>query len=123
MSLPAQKPVPQTRGAGGKVERSRSEQIRDVPVFLFLLASSMTLSSFAGRRGGLSFTLVAVATMLRDLSFAALLSSFIFSLGHGYEGAAGMATVGVLGLVFAMVFLWRGNLVAPIVEAPLLRHR
>ena len=38
----------------------------------------------------------------------------IFSLGHGYEGASGMVTVGVLGFVFAVVYLWRESLVAPI---------
>jgi membrane protease YdiL (CAAX protease family) len=46
---------------------------------------------------------------------AALLSAAIFSLGHGYEGSAGVITVGVMGLVFAFVYLWRQSLVAPIV--------
>jgi len=51
---------------------------------------------------------------LRPLA-AALLASVIFSLGHGYEGAAGVVTVGAMGLVFALIFLWRGSLVAPVV--------
>ncbi len=46
---------------------------------------------------------------------AALLSAAIFSLGHGYEGSAGVLTVGFMGLVFAFVYLWRQSLVAPIV--------
>ncbi len=46
---------------------------------------------------------------------AALLSAFIFSLGHGYEGSAGVITVGVMGFIFALVYLWRMSLVAPIV--------
>lgn len=46
---------------------------------------------------------------------AVFLSAGIFSLGHAYEGTAGMATVGFLGVVFAAVYLWRGSLVAPIV--------
>lgn len=46
---------------------------------------------------------------------AAILSSFVFSLGHGYEGSAGVITVGFMGLVFALVYLWRKSLVAPIV--------
>ena len=46
---------------------------------------------------------------------AAMVSSFIFALGHGYEGSAGVVTVGIMGLVFAMVYLWRGSLVAAIV--------
>ena len=39
----------------------------------------------------------------------------IFSLGHGYEGSAGLVTAGVMGGVFAVIYLWRGSLVAPIV--------
>ena len=46
---------------------------------------------------------------------AVLLSAAIFSLGHGYEGSAGVATVGFMGLVFALVYLWRQSLVAPMV--------
>jgi membrane protease YdiL (CAAX protease family) len=46
---------------------------------------------------------------------ASLLSAAIFSLGHGYEGSAGVVTVGVMGLVFAFVYMWRQSLVAPIV--------
>jgi membrane protease YdiL (CAAX protease family) len=46
---------------------------------------------------------------------AVLLSAAVFSLGHAYEGSAGMATVAFLGVVFALVYLWRGSLVAPIV--------
>ncbi len=46
---------------------------------------------------------------------AVLLSSFIFSLGHGYQGAAGVVTVGAMGLIFALVYVWRKSLLAPIV--------
>jgi membrane protease YdiL (CAAX protease family) len=46
---------------------------------------------------------------------AALLSSVIFSLGHGYEGTSGVVTVGFIGLMFALVYLWRGSLVAPMI--------
>lgn len=46
---------------------------------------------------------------------AAVLSSVIFALGHGYEGTSGVITVGTLGLVFALIYLWRGSLVAPMV--------
>jgi membrane protease YdiL (CAAX protease family) len=46
---------------------------------------------------------------------AALLSAAIFSLGHGYEGSAGVLTVGVMGLAFAFIYMWRQSLVAPIV--------
>ncbi len=46
---------------------------------------------------------------------AVLWSALIFSLGHGYEGTSGVVTVGFMGAVFALVYLWRGSLVAPVV--------
>jgi len=46
---------------------------------------------------------------------AALLSAAFFSLGHGYEGSAGVITVGLMGLVFALIYLWRQSLVIPMV--------
>ncbi len=46
---------------------------------------------------------------------AVVFSSFIFSLGHGYEGTAGVVTVGTMGVVFAMIYAWRKSLVAPMV--------
>jgi membrane protease YdiL (CAAX protease family) len=63
---------------------------------------------------------------------AVVISAIVFSIGHGYEGSAGVLTVGYMGLVFAVVYLWRGSLIAPvvmhflqdfigIVVAPLLR--
>jgi len=45
---------------------------------------------------------------------AALLSAVIFSLGHGYEGSAGVITVGIMGFFFAIIYMWRQSLVAPI---------
>jgi membrane protease YdiL (CAAX protease family) len=48
-------------------------------------------------------------------TLAVFLSAVIFSLGHGYEGAAGVITVGTMGLLFALAYIWRGSLVIPIV--------
>ena len=224
------------------VADGRGEQLREVLVFLFLIAPSTGLSFFAVRQGSLSFRLTAVATILRDLGLVTLilfflwrnrepigrigwtlvngwtdtllgivlfipmfygagvldqllknaglttpstpvprfltaggpaefllagllvvvvavaeetifrgyiilrfesltgssvaavaLSSLIFALGHGYEGTAGVITVGFLGLFFALVYLSRRSLVAPIVMhflqdftgivlVPLLKH-
>ncbi|MGC8494187.1 MAG: CPBP family intramembrane glutamic endopeptidase [Syntrophobacteraceae bacterium] len=50
-----------------------------------------------------------------SIASAILLSSAVFSLGHGYEGTAGLGTVGVLGVILALVYLWRKSLVAPVV--------
>jgi membrane protease YdiL (CAAX protease family) len=46
---------------------------------------------------------------------AVVLSSFIFALGHGYEGSLGVVTVGVMGLLFSLLYLWRQSLVVPMV--------
>jgi CAAX protease family protein len=98
----------------------------------------------------LAFLLVAVVAVAEETIFrgylilrfealtgsstaAALLSAAVFSVGHGYEGTAGVATVGVMGLGLAAVYLWRRSLVAPvimhflqdfiaIIVAPLVTH-
>jgi membrane protease YdiL (CAAX protease family) len=51
----------------------------------------------------------------RSLPVALLLSAAVFSLGHGYEGSAGVITVGMMGLAFGLIYVWRKSLVAPIV--------
>ncbi len=210
-------------GSVNSLQTDRKEQFLEISVFLFLIVPSMALSFFAMKQGSLSFSLSAVATILRDLSLvslilfflwrnrepvrligwnfrnfwkeflwgvvlffpffsisallenalhaagfsipstplptflspqgpmeillalflvvvvavaeetifrgylilrfrallntpaAVLLSAAVFSLGHGYEGTAGLVTVGFLGLVFALVFQWRRSLVAPMV--------
>lgn len=50
-----------------------------------------------------------------NAAVAVILSSVIFSMGHAYEGLAGMIAVGAMGLVFALLLLWRKSLVAPMV--------
>lgn len=63
-------------------------------------------------RGYLLLRLGAVA---RSPAAAVILSSALFGLGHGYEGSAGMISITALGAIYALVYLWRGNLTAPIV--------
>lgn len=46
---------------------------------------------------------------------AVLLSTIIFALGHGYQGSLGIVAVGLIGVGFALVYFWRGSLVAPMV--------
>lgn len=46
---------------------------------------------------------------------AVIIASIVFALGHGYQGSAGVVTVGALGAALAAVYLWRGSLVAPMV--------
>jgi uncharacterized protein len=46
---------------------------------------------------------------------AVIMSSLIFSLGHGYEGTAGVMAIFVMGAILAVIYLWRQSLVAPII--------
>ena len=61
------------------------------------------------------YLLLRLGATTRSMGTAVIASSLIFSIGHGYEGTAGLATVGVMGIVLALVYLWRGSLVAPMV--------
>ncbi|MCL5281222.1 MAG: CPBP family intramembrane metalloprotease [Planctomycetes bacterium] len=54
-------------------------------------------------------------TATGSLAGAVLLSSIFFALGHGYEGSLGVITVGVMGLIFSLIYLWRKSLVVPII--------
>ncbi len=56
-----------------------------------------------------------IGEVTSNIPLAILLSSAIFSLGHAYEGLAGMIAVGVMGAVFAVLLVWRKSLVAPMI--------
>jgi membrane protease YdiL (CAAX protease family) len=45
---------------------------------------------------------------------ALFFSTAIFALGHTYQGFAGVCIVSVLGLIYGLIYFWRGNLIAPI---------
>lgn len=51
----------------------------------------------------------------KSLPAAAFISSVIFSLGHGYEGNVGVITVGITGLMLAIVYVWRKSIIAPVI--------
>jgi membrane protease YdiL (CAAX protease family) len=51
----------------------------------------------------------------KSMTMAVLLSAVLFALGHGYEGSLGVVTVGVMGIVFSLLYLWTKSLVTPIV--------
>ena len=63
-------------------------------------------------RGYLLLRFIAIS---RNRPFAILLSTVVFAMGHGYEGEVGVVAVALLGLVFAVIYLSTGSLVAPIV--------
>ena len=47
-------------------------------------------------------------------SMAVFLSAVFFSLGHGYEGTAGVVSVAMIGVIFGLIYIWRKSLIAPI---------
>lgn len=59
-------------------QTDRKEQFLEITVFLFLILPSMALSFFASDQGSLSFSLSAVATILRDLALVSLISFFLW---------------------------------------------
>ena len=71
-------------GVNGRhiAELSRTEELVEVSVFLFLIVPSMALSFFAVKQGNLSFVLVAFATILRDLALVSLILIFLWRNGQ-----------------------------------------
>lgn len=61
------------------------------------------------------YLLLRFGAILHGTGRAVLLSSAIFAIGHGYEGSAGLVTVGFLGAAFAVIYVWRKSLIAPMV--------
>lgn len=85
------------------------------PVEALLAVVLVTVVAVAEETIFRGYLLLRFQPILRRTTASVLLSSAVFALGHGYEGTAGLATVGTMGAVFAVVYLWRGSLVAPIV--------
>lgn len=61
------------------------------------------------------YLILRLRNLVRSSLVAVLASAAVFSLGHGYEGSAGVATVGLIGVGLGLIYLWRKSLVAPIV--------
>jgi membrane protease YdiL (CAAX protease family) len=61
------------------------------------------------------YLILRIRTLASSVPIAVLLSSAIFALGHGYEGSAGVITVGCIGLILALIYIWRQSLIAPAV--------
>jgi len=50
-----------------------------------------------------------------SLTASVIITSGVFALGHGYEGPASAGTTVVLGMVLALIYVWRKSLIAPVV--------
>ena len=60
------------------------------------------------------YLILRIKAVTGSATAAVVISSIIFSLGHGYEGLGGAVTVGIMGAFFAVIYLWRKSLIAPI---------
>jgi len=81
-------------------------------ILAFVLVTVVAVAEETIFRGYLTLRLKNVTG---SVPAAVIVSAAIFSLGHGYEGSAGLATVGLVGIALASVYVWRKSLVAPIV--------
>jgi membrane protease YdiL (CAAX protease family) len=61
------------------------------------------------------YLLLRFRQLTKKVSVAVILSILFFSVGHLYEGIAGVIGVALLGLIYAVVYVWRGSLMMPIV--------
>ncbi len=50
-----------------------------------------------------------------SVAASVIITSGVFALGHGYEGPASVGTIGLLGVVLALIYVWRKSLIAPMV--------
>ena len=90
------------------LEPSRTTYEMAWAVVLVIVVAIAEESIFRG------YLMLRFEVILKSRWWSLLISAFIFSLGHGYEGTAGVITVGALGLVFGLIYLWRKSLTAPI---------
>jgi membrane protease YdiL (CAAX protease family) len=61
------------------------------------------------------FLILRFSRLTGSLSASVMISSVIFSLGHGYEGFATMVTICISSMIVGLIYVWRKSLVAPIV--------
>jgi hypothetical protein len=100
-------------------QSSRPEQLVEVSVFLFLILPSMFLSFFAVKQGSLSFVLVALATILRDLALVSLiLFFFMWRNGEPLIGLAGRSKPSEKKSACASGFTFRSSLLPDCWKAP-----
>ncbi|MGD0231568.1 MAG: type II CAAX endopeptidase family protein [Syntrophorhabdales bacterium] len=78
----------------------------------FVLVVVVAISEETVFRG---YLIARLAVVFRSRAAAVILSTLIFSIGHGYEGLTGVVAVFFIGLFLAVIYIWRGSLIAPVV--------
>lgn len=59
------------------------------------------------------YLMLRIRNVTGSVPLAIVASSLVFAIGHGYQGVSGLVAVGVIGVELALVYVWRGSLVAP----------
>ncbi len=59
------------------------------------------------------FLLTRLLALTGHRGVALTVATLVFALGHGYQGVTGLIAVAALGLLYGVIYLWRGSLVAP----------
>ncbi len=85
------------------------------PFEIFLACILVTVVAVAEETIFRGYLMLRFNNLTGSIAAAVLISSVVFSIGHGYEGAANLGTVGVLGVILALIYVWRKSLVAPVV--------
>jgi membrane protease YdiL (CAAX protease family) len=97
-SVPAT-PLPSSLQASGAADYI-------LAIFLVLVVAISEETIFRG------YLMLRLRAFRPSNAVAILVSSAIFMLGHGYEGAAGVLTVFAMGMAYAAIYAWRKSLVA-----------
>ena len=85
------------------------------PADMAWLASSALLAGGIKEELQRAFILGKFRDYLGGLPVGLILWSAAFGAGHSHQGVAAAVTTGLFGLVFGLVYIWRGSLVAPMV--------
>ncbi|MFH2051590.1 MAG: CPBP family intramembrane glutamic endopeptidase [bacterium] len=59
--------------------------------------------------------LLAITQPIMGTSFAVVVTSVVFGLGHLYQGSRGVLKTGAVGLVLALMTLWTGSILTAVV--------
>lgn len=85
------------------------------PAELVLAAVLVVVVAVAEETIFRGYLVLRLRAVTHSTTAAVAVSTVLFAAGHTYSGASGIVVVSVLAIVFALIYLWRGSLVAPIV--------
>jgi membrane protease YdiL (CAAX protease family) len=85
------------------------------PVEILLACILVTVVTVAEETIFRGYLILRFNALTTSVAASVIITSGVFALGHGYEGPASIGTIGVLGVVLALIYIWRKSLIAPMV--------